>query len=127
MWVFTAYSGSSPTTTGLTVEINPADPAIGILIWVGELGNVDPTTASFFVQSAHGAFDAAETDRIAVDGRGSVRVWPRCGWPRQRLGHADAHVREPQALLPEQRIAARSRDPAQIAVRCGWGPALGPA
>jgi hypothetical protein len=61
MWVFTAYSGTTPTTTGLTVEINPADPAIGILIWVAELGNVDPTTESFFVQAAHGAFDADET------------------------------------------------------------------
>jgi hypothetical protein len=65
MWVFTAYSGSSPTTTGLTIEINPADPAIGISIWVGELGNVDPTTASFFVQSEHHAFDAGETPAVS--------------------------------------------------------------
>jgi hypothetical protein len=65
MWVFTAYSGSSPTETGLTVEINPADPAIGIIIWVGELGNVDPTTESFFVQSAHDAFAADVTPAVS--------------------------------------------------------------
>ncbi len=65
MWIFASYSGSSPTTTGLSVEINPADPATGCIIWVGELAGTDATPSLFLTQFAHDDFGASVTPAVA--------------------------------------------------------------